>query len=231
MDCRKARYYLVTSFDGPLDPEAKRQLGYHLKDCRACRHESFYYRELFSAEQQLDLLKPSSDFNERLVAQIRLREAQAAWPRRAPQPARKRSWALYLAPGLFTAAAAIAFVFFVEPMQSHRHTRTPESAGSVGSLSSVETTPIAALPDGRIERSPRYPLGATSAMQIQNPQEIYRVRYQASPDAPGDDAFARLVKEALGSDYVLVLPNQRPQERTNYMLPVVRHGNSPEHVY
>ena len=112
MDCRKARYFLVASFDAPLSEADQKELTYHLKDCRDCRHESFYYRELFSAEKQVPVRLPASDFNERLLSEIRLREARSAWPKAAP--ARKPlRWSLVYVPAVLGAAAAFTFFAYV----------------------------------------------------------------------------------------------------------------------
>lgn len=112
MDCRKARYFLVASFDAPLSEADQKELSYHLKDCRACRHESFYYRELFSAEKQVPVRLPASDFNERLLSEIRLREARSAWPKAAPAR-RPFRWSLVYVPAVLGAAAAFAFFAYV----------------------------------------------------------------------------------------------------------------------
>lgn len=112
MDCRKARYFLVASFDAPLSEAESKDLSYHLKDCRACRHESFYYRELFSAEKQLPARLPAAEFNERLLSEIRLREARSSWPT-VEVKRRPFRWSLIYVPALFGAAAAFSFIAFL----------------------------------------------------------------------------------------------------------------------
>jgi hypothetical protein len=231
MECRKARYYLVASFDGTLDPEVKKQLGYHLKDCRACRHESFYYRELFSAERQLEELQPGADFNAKLVARIRLREAQAAWPERAPHGARSRRSVWVLAPGLFAAAAALAFVFLIGPAEPEHAAQTPGTVDRALPAAQGTSTASVASTDGIIDAIPRYAPGWSATARPRGTEEIFRVQYSEATDASMDDAFARPFEEALRSEFARSLPSYRSQERMNYVLPVLHHGDSQEHIY
>jgi anti-sigma factor RsiW len=227
MDCRKARYFLVTSFDGALDAETQKELGYHLKDCRACRHESFYYRELFSAERQLEEIRPSSDFNEKVIAHIRLREAQAAWPRRAEtSSSRRRRFGLVLIPALFAAAAALTFMAVL-----------PSAPDTNREVAQRGTEPVQvqdrALPDGPAVAAeavpgPRYALGTGVPVRMRAPEGMIKIQV-AGTDLP-EDAFARQIDEALRS-YYRSLPTYRSLERTNYVLPVLDHARSQERIY
>jgi hypothetical protein len=227
MDCRKARYYLVTSFDGALDAETQKELGYHLKDCRACRHESFYYRELFSAERQLEELRPSSDFNEKLIARIRLHEAQSSWPHRAvspPQP--KRRYGLALVPTLFAAAAALTFIFFLPSTPD----RNPEIAQQTAEPVAASNRPVQRdlLTTGESKSAPRYSYRAGAAMNMRAPEGMFKI--QVAGNEVSEDAFAHQIEEALRS-YYGSLPAYRLQERTNYVLPVLHHASSQERIY
>lgn len=227
MDCRKARYCLVTSFDGELDAETKKELGYHLKDCRACRHESFYYRELFSAERHLEAFQPSPDFNEKVIASIRLREAQAAWPSRTPSSSRsRRRFRLVLIPALFAAAAALTFMAVLPPSSEPNRPLAQhdlESAqGQDRVTAEASTAPAGTLP------SPRYAFGAGLPVGMRAPEEMIKIQV-AGDDLPAD-AFARQIDEALRS-YYHSLPTYRSLERTNYVLPILHHASSQERIY
>jgi hypothetical protein len=228
MDCREARYFLVISFDGALDAETQKELGYHLKDCRACRHESFYYRELFSAERRLEVLRPSSDFNEKLITRIRLREAQASWPRRVDaRPHTARRIGLVLVPSMFAAAAALTFMFFLPPASQ----RTPEvaqhDAAPAPALDRAELNDPAAA-GAQAGLIPRYAYGATVPVRMQVPQGMFKI--QVVGDGTPENAFARQISEALRS-YYQSLPTYRSQERTNYVLPVLHQASSEERIY
>jgi len=227
MDCRKARYFLVTSFDGALDAETQKDLGYHLKDCRACRHESFYYRELFSAERRLEELRPSSDFNEKLIARIRLREAQASWPRRVDaRPHTARRFGFVLVPSMFAAAAVLTFIFFMPSANQRTPDLAQQDAAPAPGLDRAEQNDLVA--EAQAGLVPRYAYGATVPVRMQVPQSMFKI--QVVGDDTPEDAFARQISEALRS-YYQSLPTYRSQERTNYVLPVLHHASSEERIY
>ena len=229
MDCRKARYFLVASFDAPLDEESRTSLSYHLKDCRACRHEAFYYRELFSAKEQLKDVNPREDFNERLLAEIRMREAKAAWPQpRSIVERPRRRWGLVLAPAVFATAAAIGFVLSrpttEDParVQANQRaqaeatglTRVEDNAGpAVQAVTPVMVRPRyanRALQSGRGMRATlwfRFPAPSASAQQVSDP-------------------FGAMVTSTRSPAWIM-----QPREQTRYVLPVVDQAGTRERIY
>jgi hypothetical protein len=227
MECRKARYFLVTSFDGELDAETRKALGYHLKDCRACRHESFYYRELFSAERQMEDVQPSADFNEKVLARIRLREAQAAWPKRAASPrASRRRLGLVLVPSFFAAAAALTFMILL-PSEPRQSADLSEKDAAPTGIQSREQPGVFEI-QSPTTSTPKYAYGAAFPGRLRAPESMIQIQ-PAGNELP-EDAFARQIDMALQS-YYGSLPTYRSQERTNYVLPVLHHASSQERIY
>jgi anti-sigma factor RsiW len=217
MDCRKARYCLVASFDDPLTEADKKDLSYHLKDCRACRHEAFYYRELFSAEKQLPDRAPHAGFNERLVAEIRLREARSAWPESTTRPERRFRWSLVYVPALFAATAALGFFAFL-PGPS------PDQIQPVAVETSDQALPR--LPEGVYAATePRY---STSVRKGNRTQRLmFRMPGSANPSFAAHDNPFR-------STLVLrtrALQTVRTREQERYVLPVVSQASQRERIY
>jgi hypothetical protein len=224
MDCRKARYCLVASFDDPLNAEDKKELSYHLKDCRACRHEAFYYRELFAAERQMPDRAPSNQFNERLVAEIRLREARSAWPESNTRPVRRRRWSLIYVPALFAAAAALGFFAFLPgdsttPLQPvTTQTSQPDAATPVQVGESRLLQPV------YVRSAPRYVI---SVRGDRTQGLMFLMPRSAQPTVTTyDDPFRS----------TLVLPTRplqtvRNREQERYVLPVVSQAAQRERIY
>lgn len=211
MDCRKARYCLVVSFDETLSDEDRRDLSYHLKDCRACRHESFYYRELFSAEKQMSVRQPGAHFNERLVAEIRLREARSAWPVTA-EPRRSFRWPLVYVPALFGAAAIVSFLMFLPEQPA------PVPVAEVPSVSA--TPPIAAVAERpRYVPVPRTRRAPASTVIFEWPPAVNSSGYAGDP--------FRTVVASGGSTIRTV----RPRSLEQYVLPVVTQTVEHDRIY
>lgn len=223
MDCRKARYCLVVSFDSPLDKADQKDLTYHLKDCRACRHEAFYYRELFVAEKQLEEYKVSDGFNERLISRIRMHEAKAHWPERHKSAGRspKPRWQRVVAPALFAAAAVFSFVFFLPDDVTKFDAALEVAAPAMEPLPSVTG---ATLP--RKAAEPRYRYGLINPVPTSGPQSLFRLSPSSFSDAQSSDPFKQLVssRQFSSSDY-------RARLRTRYLLPVVTSAIVRERIY
>lgn len=226
MDCRKARYFLVVSFDGDLKEEERTTLSYHLKDCKKCRHEAFYYRELFSAKESLAPLIPSADFNERLMASIRLREAQAGWPAQ-PQTRRiSRRWRLALVPPVFVAAAAAAFLIFTIGARDTAETpdlavTTPNSATEVV----PEATPLPEYVASSV--SPRYKF-------FRAPVETRGARTYRIIDPSGANTMLPEHEFIDQLEQLVGLYQDAPltaRQRTQYVLPVVDNAQPKERIY
>lgn len=225
MDCRKARYFLIASFDGELDGDTRKALSYHLKDCKKCRHEAFYYRELFSAKENLPELAPSTEFNEKLVATIRLREAQAAWPKPADSKRRARKWQFALVPPVFVAAAAAAFLIFTSGPVSDQN-QTPAEVAS-NAAQPAESVAPAATHTG-ID-TPRYnPYGSIQFVQTQPAVIIPRTSRPALLDHPFASQLEQLVTSQLQQD---PLAAYRARQRTLYVLPKVTNAKPKEQIY
>jgi hypothetical protein len=224
MDCRKARYCLVASFDAPLAEAEQKDLTYHLKDCRACRHEAFYYRELFAAEKQLETHTVTDGFNERLISKIRMHEATANWPesQRASKSSGRPRWQLVVAPALFAAAAAASFVFFLPEDAQQPHTAPPVAAVTPEMASPAAQN--AALNDVAI--LPRYRYGrATPATSLGTPS-LFRLSPTTLSASPSIDPFGQLVGSTPFSSSAY-----RARQRTRYLLPVVTQADSRERIY
>lgn len=226
MVCRKARYFLVASFDQPLSEADQKELSYHLKDCRACRHESFYYRELFSAEKQVAVRQPGHDFNERLLSEIRLREARSAWPIEAA-PRRRFRWPLVYVPALFGAVAAISFFAFLPQSPAPDDSLPPVAVANAPSPS----------PDVTLDSALSPPIPVTAALR---PRYVLMPRHETSrrtgmmfewplsddPSAQAGDPFlSQLVSQTARAQYV----HTRPLER--YVLPVVSQTIERDRIY
>lgn len=223
MDCRKARYCLVASFDSPLAEADQKDLKYHLKDCRACRHEAFYYRELFVAETQLEEYKVSDDFNDRLISRIRLNEARANWPEphRSARPSRSRYWQRVVAPGLFAAAAVASFVFFLpEDAQISDHA-PPVTASAPEATRSVSPATLPAM-----ATKPRYQYGLINPVTLRHTESLFRLSPYALSNRPSSDPFRQLVGAQKYSRLAY-----RARERTRYLLPVVTPTSARERIY
>ena len=213
MDCRKARYYLVVSFDETLSDDVRRDLSGHLKDCGACRHESFYYRELFSAEKQVSVRQPRGDFNERLVAEIRLREARSAWPEAAPVTARRSfRWPLVYVPALFGAAAIASFLMFLPE---------PPAPVPVAAAPAVSAAP----PVVTVAERPRY-VPVLRARRSPASTVIFEWPPAVGTSGNTGDPF-RMVVDAGGSN----LRNVRPRSLEQYVLPVVTQTVERDRIY
>lgn len=213
MDCRKARYYLVVSFDETLSDDVRRDLSGHLKDCGACRHESFYYRELFSAEKQVSVRQPGSNFNERLVAEIRLREARSAWPEAEKARARPAfRWPLVYVPALFGAAAIASFLMFL-----------PESPAPVPVAAAPAVS--AAPPVVTVAERPRY-VPVLRARRSPASTVIFEWPPAAGTSGYTGDPF-RTVMSSGGSN----LRNVRPRSLEQYVLPVVTQTVERDRIY
>lgn len=217
MDCRKARYYLVTSFDEPLDAETRKELSYHLKDCRRCRHEAFYYRELISAKENAPEPVLRGDFNERLIASIRLREAQASWPQ--TRIAARRRWQWLAAPALFATAAAAAFLLF-----------RAESAPDLQPIAKTDeaTVPEAAQLDKEPLARPKYIYGGP----LPRPGESEAWGRQAPVQTVAfDHPFTRQMMDEMTRQRQSSLVAYRVRELTRYVLPVVSNDSVSERIY
>ena len=223
MECRKARYYLVASFDGPLSPEVQQSLKYHLKDCRACRHEAFYYRELFAAEKQLQEEAPAADFNERLMSSIRMREAQAAWPTAVAKPGRgwRRRRQLLWAPALFATAAVLSFMLFLPDAPDPVQKASDEPAATVP----VRAENMPASP-GDIVVTVRYRYGTYDDSHGTTSPLLFRLPQPPGLNESDLDPFGRLVVAEQSPRYT-----QRPRQRTRYVLPVVSQTATGERIY
>jgi hypothetical protein len=214
MDCRKARYYLVVSFDETLSADVARELSGHLKDCGACRHESFYYRELFSAEKQVSVRQPKADFNERLVAEIRLREAQSAWPEATPAPARRSfRWPLVYVPALFGAAAIASFLMFL-----------PETPAPVPVAAAPAVSPAPPVVTTVAER-PRY-VPVLRARRSPASTVIFEWPPAVGSSGNSGDPFRNVLASG-GSN----LRNVRPRSLEQYVLPVVTQTVERDRIY
>jgi hypothetical protein len=220
MECRKARYCLVASFDAPLDPATHKELSYHLKDCRKCRHEAFYYRELFAAEKQLDVLTPSDDFNDRLLAAIRLREARASWPQPESHPVRvrRRRWQLVFLPTVFAAAAVMSFFMFLPDQPAER-------LGTQVVATPAATAPAQQAPTTQLAQ-PRYVYGQARSTIPVHPRMAFRLHTPSSAEPGWEDPFATLLISS-----TLPVRDYRVRERTRYVLPVVSQTSSRDRIY
>ena len=225
MDCRKARYCLVASFDDPLTPADKKDLSYHLKDCRTCRHEAFYYRELFSAEKQMFDHTPSDGFNERLAAEIRLREARSAWPESTPRLGRRIRWSLVYVPALFAATAAFGFFAFLPGQRAEQlqpvAVQTSESAQAVP----VDVGEPLLLEGGYVESEPRY------IISVREGNRTHRLIFYLPGSAQSalssyDDPFRSTLVLPRGP-----LQTVRTREQERYILPVVSQASARERIY
>jgi hypothetical protein len=226
MDCRKARYFLVASFDAPLAEAESKELSYHLKDCRACRHESFYYRELFSAEKQLPARLPAADFNERLLSEIRMREARSSWPavevRRRPF-----RWSLVYVPALFGAAAAFSFLAFLPD--------PPAVRGGGETLATVAERPPSIDPNLMFQQEPPTPAGTAhrpryvimprresprlAGMMFEWPVESGSQLYA------GDPFSSQFASQSASMQYV------RARSLERYVLPVISQTTERDKIY
>jgi hypothetical protein len=225
MECRKARYCLVASFDEPLNAADKKDLSYHLKDCRTCRHEAFYYRELFSAEKQMPDHAPSPQFNERLAAEIRLREARSAWPESTPEPRRRVRWSLVYVPALFAATAALGFFAFL-PGQPTEQLQPVTVQTTETALDIPVTVSEPRLLEGTdVASEPRYIISVRDGNRTQN--LIFQLPGSAQTSfSTHDDPFRS----------TLVLPTRplqtvRTREQERYVLPVVSQASERERIY
>lgn len=223
MDCRKARYCLVASFDAPLAEADQKNLKYHLKDCRACRHEAFYYRELFAAEKQLEEYSVSDGFNERLISKIRMNEAKAHWPERHTSAGQSEGprWQRVVAPVLFAAAAVFSFVFFM-PDDVQKFDAAPEVTAPA-----MEPVPsVAQATRPRMAAEPRYRYGLINPVGTSSPQSLFRLSPSSLSNRRSSDPFRQLVdsRQFSSSDY-------RARLRTRYLLPVVTSATVRERIY
>jgi hypothetical protein len=217
MDCRKARYYLVTSFDEPLDAETRQELSYHLKDCRRCRHEAFFYRELISAKEHAPEPALPGDFNERLIASIRLRDAQASWPKARMAPRRRWQWAAV--PALFaTSAAAAFFVFRTETIPTSRPLAGADDAVVADVVPLQTREPMA---------QPKYIYGGILPRPGESEARGAQIPVQATVY---DHPFARQIDE-LTRNRQSSLVASRVREQTRYVLPVVSNDSVYERIY
>ena len=227
MDCRKARYFLVASFDAPLDEESRTSLSYHLKDCRVCRHEAFYYRELFSAKEQLKDLNPREDFNERLFAEIRVREAKAAWPQPVVERPRRR-WGLVLAPAVFAAAAAIGFVLSrpttEEPAGLQAYQRTQVEATRLTRVEDHTGPAVQAVTP--VSLRPRYANRALQSGHGTRPTLLFRFPAPSTSLQHVTDPFGAMVTSSRPPAWIM-----QPREQTRYVLPVVDQAGTRERIY
>lgn len=226
MDCRKARYFLVASFDEPLCEADSKDLSYHLKDCRDCRHESFYYRELFSAEKQLSVRLPATDFNDRLLSEIRLRDARAAWPVVRTRP-RTFRWSLVYVPALFGAAAAFSFFAFLPDQSAVTSGLEAFAAQGVHANEpplAVDPSPSAAVADAL---RPRYVL---TPRREKAAQRLTGVIFEWPLS---DEDLARAGNPFLSQLVSQSSPMQQVRARTleRYVLPVVSQTTERDRIY
>jgi hypothetical protein len=213
MDCRKARYFLVVSFDETLPEQSQTELAHHLRGCRACRHESFYYRELFSAERQVPVRLPRENFNERLIAEIRLREARSAWPVETPR--RSFRWPLVYVPALFGAAAIAGFLFFLPEQPAPSPVMIATTASAPASVGQVTADP----------HRPRYVL-VPRAARTPSATLLYEWPSDGRPTGAAVDPFRRVL--ASEGSY---LRNRRPRFSEQYVLPVVTQTVERDRIY
>ena len=227
MDCRKARYFLIASFDGELDSDTKKSLSYHLKDCKKCRHEAFYYRELFSAKENLTELEPAADFNEKLVATIRLRDAQAQWPQPEPTRTRARKWQFALVPPVFAAAAVAAFMVF-SAETGVQNDQVPGGLAERSPQTNTATAPVEPAPVPASTEAPRYNVYGSPQLVQSQPSAMIR---NSARSALQDHPFASQMERLVGASQQDPLAAYRTRQRTRYVLPVVNNANVKERIY
>jgi hypothetical protein len=86
MNCRKVRRYLFGYFKQELTSDLMEQVKVHLKNCPECAREAEEIRAITCmVKDDLEVLAPSDDFNQKLLAKIQTLSAQMT-------PRRERSW-------------------------------------------------------------------------------------------------------------------------------------------
>jgi hypothetical protein len=70
MSCRKIRHSLSRYYRGELSAEKEKLVAQHIQACEGCAREAQRYKTLNEAVQNLDVFRPSPEFEERLKQRI-----------------------------------------------------------------------------------------------------------------------------------------------------------------
>ena len=71
MNCRKARRCLFSYFKDELPEDVKTEVKLHLEGCPECTREAVEVEKIASlVKDSLETLKPSPDFNQRLLSEV-----------------------------------------------------------------------------------------------------------------------------------------------------------------
>ena len=70
MNCRKARSYILASYDEELSHSEKKELLKHIENCTRCQKEKLYLEQVRAGLKGLPEDHLSDDFNDKLFARI-----------------------------------------------------------------------------------------------------------------------------------------------------------------
>lgn len=108
MNCRRVRQFLWNYLDKDIDQKSKEEIESHLKECSKCAAEVAELAKLREIFSRTEVLKPSPDFNKKLLNRIQTNTASSRiieWEK--PKPSFSWKWAFA------SLAAGIVVVFLV----------------------------------------------------------------------------------------------------------------------
>lgn len=120
MDCRKVRQFLWNYFDKDIDQKTKEELESHLKECSKCAVEMAELAKLREIFGKTEVLKPSPDFNRKLLARIQTESVRSKVEEVVrPKPSFSWRWAFAgIAAGLLVVFLALFSQNIFTPQRS-----------------------------------------------------------------------------------------------------------------
>jgi hypothetical protein len=120
MNCRKARQFLWSYLDKDIDQKSKEEIESHLKECSKCAMEMAELGKLREIFSKTEVLKPSPDFNKKLLNRIQTDSVTSRVVEVArPKPSFSWRWAFAsLAAGIVVVFLAIFYQNIFNPQGS-----------------------------------------------------------------------------------------------------------------
>jgi anti-sigma factor RsiW len=176
MRCQKVRSFLSAYCRDELEGRRRRQVSDHLLDCRSCRTQEEFYRNMGSASTEMSSMKVSTDFNQKLlhrVAQERFAETRtkAFLPKEAPL-------LLWRKVVPIAATACVVVLAFIATMSPILDGGTPEYAiTNSGSGDAYLTAQPTANPNMAVQLKDDW----TLENQLATAERIHRIRNSVIP--------------------------------------------------
>ncbi|MGB2698582.1 MAG: zf-HC2 domain-containing protein [Candidatus Zixiibacteriota bacterium] len=120
MNCRKVRQFLWSYLDKDIDQKSKEEIESHLKECSKCAMDMAELGKLREIFSKTEVLKPSHDFNKKLLARIQTNSVtNKAVGLARPKPSFSWRWAFAsLATGIVVVFLALFYQDIFNPQGS-----------------------------------------------------------------------------------------------------------------